>query len=342
MGYTITAPELALLNSTQFNFHVRVLIADPNGTLREMTALNGFDHLRGLTWGDDVDALVQFGTVQLLKRVGSQSIVPMDEASLLNRNGAVYEKFIRPGRQIQIFFAITAKGAAASVWYPIFDGYLDEWSAGNRTHLTVAFRDRGALLADFTILDEINYAAQSLESAIQTILDDAFGVGIVPLYTPAATGNTVAAFTQGAGNLMEAVRKLARENGGFDLRYKYDPGTAAFRLTLWLPDLVTTTPVHTLTPNEYVEVSELKENRDQVKNIIRVTYKTGVVQLSDAPSILAYKPRPLLVELSDSLETAAQASAAATAALADLSEPQADHAIENLIFPIVELRDIIG
>lgn len=344
MPYTLTAPELALLASGAYNHHQRVLVKNPVGAFQEMTNISGFDYLHSVTWGGAASDFVDHGAATFFKYVeGGQSLVPKDQTSLLNRNGGVYEQFLRVGREVQVYWALTAVGVAPSTWYFGFHGRLDEIDWADPTKVRCPFRDLGGILSDADITTEVTYAAGTLESVLQTMLNDTMGVGVITLFTPVATGITITSFKQPAEtNLFDALRQLARENGGYDLRYKYDSGTGTFRLTLYLPDLVSTTPTISISASQYLTVNEMKENRDPIKNIVTVSYRTGKLTVSDLASITAYGPRFMPIDLSDSMDSAAGATAAANAALNDSAQPLADHAVENLFYPHVQIRDVIG
>ena len=196
-------------------------------------------------------------------------------------------------------------------------------------------------------------AGTAVQTCMQAILNDAFGAGVITLYTPVSPGWNVKWWLQKRGSVLDALRTLA-EQIGWDVRYKWDSGTSAFRLTLWQPPRSKTVPDRNWAPSEVLDLGSLEQSLESIRNVVRVTYsdsadldskgfpKRKAVAPTNAGSIAAYGERWMEIQESSAsnIDTGAEASAMANAILDDLSAPNVDLSVDVLFFPWAELGDL--
>lgn len=196
-------------------------------------------------------------------------------------------------------------------------------------------------------------AGEQVESVIQKILDDnATGAGT--LYTPTSPSWAVGGFFQQREGSLEAVRRLAQQLG-WDVRQKWRASSAQYELTLYAPDRTKTTPDRTFAAAEYRNIVRLGVDIAGIRNVVRVIYseagsfasdgktlKRKVVEVSDSASITKYGR--LFMEIAEDsasqLDTAAEATKLANAALSDLATPLAENEVDAFFFPWAELGDL--
>lgn len=191
----------------------------------------------------------------------------------------------------------------------------------------------------------------SMEAVLQQLLNDS-PVSLT-LYAPDATAFLMSPWKQEREPILEAARKVAQLIG-WDLRPRYD-AAGTYRFQLYKPDRVATTPAATFAPSEYTDVSTLSLGIEAVRNVLRVIYgdsadlgsdgktpKRKYVQVSDAASISAYGRRFMEIaeEATSQIDTSAEATALANAALSDLSTPYASLEVEAFFYPWAQVGDL--
>jgi hypothetical protein len=95
-------------------------------------------------------------------------------------------------------------------------------------------------------------STMTMEQAVQRLLDDALGAGVITLYTPVSPSYTVTRFGYQREPVLDAIQRLV-QSIGWDCRYLWDSGTSSFRLTLYNPPRAKTTPDLTIGPSQYRE-----------------------------------------------------------------------------------------
>ena len=351
-----TAPELALLLGGLFNVHVRVWVANADGTWKNTSALSGFDFLEEVEIDVDIDQPISEAVVRFKRDIGALSLAPFREDSILNRkdDGVTYANLIDPGRDIFIETAVVAIGAAPipSDWKNMFLGIIDSVDSASDT-LEVRARDLGAYIADAWFFEKTARTWDggiALETAIQQILDEGGMDGrvtTVTLFTPVSPSYQVTQFGYDREPVLEGVTRLAQVIG-WDVRYRWDSGTSSWRFTLQDPDRTKTIPDVTIGASQYIDVETLAIDRSEVRNSVTVKWGPNTVGgriaklYEDGVSISRFRTRSIVIEeASDSaINTEAEADALAAAVLADLANPKAEQAIEMLYFWPVELQDL--
>ncbi|RKH64126.1 fibronectin type III domain-containing protein [Corallococcus aberystwythensis] len=324
-----------------FASHVRVLV-QRGSTWVDLSTLLGGDHLLGASWSDSIEAPVSTASVAVVRNGpdGKRlSLAPLVVASFFNTSGGAYVPLIRVGAYFRIETAAAPLGTRRadvppSSWTEAWRGRIDEVDPGPE-EMTFSGRDLGGVLQDSHIETDRAYgsaAGVAVQSVIQSILNDN-GMGSYGLYTPVNPSSVRGPYTQKQEPILDALRFLA-EQIGWDVRMRWRPDANAFALTLWSPDRAATTPVVSYGPDYYLEVPQVRQSLEYVRNVVQVVYsdkadldstgarKRKTVEVSDAASIALYGRRWMRVaEAASSLiDTAAEAQRLANAALADLSE----------------------
>lgn len=236
------------------------------------------------------------------------------------------------------FYKVTTAGTAAAT--------EPTWPTGAGSTVTsggAVFTEVGATSTS---------AGTAVETVLQQIINDA-GVSLT-LYTPVSPGWMIKWYLQERTSAWEALKKLV-DQIGWDLRFRYDDGTSAWRLTLVQPDRATTTSLRTFNANQVRDVKVCKVARDGIRNVVRVLYSDSTaldaagaptrksVEVTDAASLAAYGRRWMEVAESSSsnIDSSTEATTMANAILADLATPVVE--IEPVLFSLflfVQLHDL--
>ena len=117
-------------------------------------------------------------------------------------------------------------------------------------------------------------------------------------------------------------------------------------LTFYEPDRAGTTPVLTISANEYIDVQRLEVADADVRNQVEVWYGARTtrerVYVEDATSMLQHGPLfcRIVEDRSSHIDTEEEAQVMAAAALADMKDPLADQQVTMPLLPCVELNDL--
>ncbi len=349
-----TTDERNRMSATAVNHYIRVEVTNGSGVWKDLTALGGYDWVDGWSITASIDQPVASGTVSLKRETSAvNSLAPLMQNSALNvLAGGGYAPLLDVGRKIRISTAVTAANTApiTADWKLLLDGKIDEidWEADP---ITVQFRDMGALLLDTFIETKRAYGSAggtAVQTEMQKILDDNLGVNAVILYTPVSPGWLIHQYEQDTVSVMDALRALALQIG-WDVRYKWDDGTSAWRLTLYDPGRARTVSDDSFGPTEYRDVTQLRLSDADVRNVVRVAFYDSAaggvlsfVTRTNSTSITRYGRRFMQIALSASsnVDTVAEATAMADAAVADLAFPPGTHEIATLFYWPIELTDL--
>jgi hypothetical protein len=352
--------ELDVLQADAYRASARVLIQDSDATWQDMTTLGGaaLNYLESYEVDHDIDQPVAQATVTFKRDGGGTlSLSPLREDSILNRNAAAaYSALVDIGRRLRVEVAATAWGVAPSGtdWKRLFEGAIDRVEF-NEEPLRVTARDDGRELVDTYASLPASYDANTLgalgtalETFIQTYLLTPLLASAPTLYTPVLPSQAVKKFGWDREPVMDIVLRAAQMIG-WDVRYLWDSGTSAFRLTLHDPGRTKTTPDAMLPARMCVRAQKMTLDIQNVRNVVEVVYSptpTGATRAQrsaqDISSIAKYGTRRLHIEeASDSpISSDSEADAMVAAILADLASPKADLGMEILPFWPVELWDL--
>lgn len=195
--------------------------------------------------------------------------------------------------------------------------------------------------------------AVPIEALIESVLKDTFPS--LSLYTPVSPSTNIyprQVEVKRGQPLLDALRDIARQIG-WDFRYAYDG--AAFQYTFFLPDRTKTTPDFELTSNQVLKTPTAKKSIENIRNVVRVWYcdvgdldfqqkpKRKYVEVSDSTSILRYGRRYMEIpeDAVDGIDTSAEATALANAALSDLKDPIAEYEVETHVLDWAALGQLV-
>lgn len=346
-----TAPELAILAAATRRVTYRVKVANGSGTMIDLSSW-----VESISRNEDVDQPVAGATVSFTRANGVlQTLSPLRTDSTLNRldDLVTYGPQLDLVRSITIEVATTAIGVApvAGDYKLKFKGRTATVSFGSNP-IVVECRDEGGVLVDRWVETKKLYGSGpgvAVETVMQSIHDDVFGAGVVPVWTPTSPSYLVSpAFQQQYQSVMDADVALA-QLPGWDVRYKWDDGTGAFRFKFYAPDRTKTVPDFTFGPAAYFDVSTLELSELDIRNVVIVEYKDvadlgnrKTIVVSDSASIAKYGRRPLfIIESDDSpINTSAEATTMGNAALADMKDPKAEFEITAPFCWPLELGDL--
>jgi hypothetical protein len=348
---TLTATDTQTFASAYRSYPpVRVFVQDRLGAYQDMSRLEGYDWIESVSYDEAIDQPVAACTVSLFRAVEHLSLSPFMGASKLNNGGALLAPFRRIYVETKSLPIDSPQTSAPYV--RVFDGYIDTVDPSGET-VTLECRDLGARLVDTFIEKERLYGASigsPLHTVLQQIIDDNYNTPAlgptVTLYTPVVPSFLVFPFKQDKGSLMEALTKLA-DQVGMALRYKWDGGTQAFRLTLYDIGRDKVAPDYTFGPNDYYTVSQLKVSLEDIRNVVAVFFDDRAnnvranIEVADSVSVSAYGRRycSLSESSSSQIDTYAEAATFANAVLKDLAKPAAEQAITTDYFYPCELGD---
>jgi hypothetical protein len=349
----LTGGETTVLAGTTYRITPRIKVANGSGTMIDVTTW-----LERARWDYDIDQPVSAATVEFRRDFGStQSLAPFRGDSTLNRDDlAAYSPLLDIGRAITVEVATTALGTApiAGDYKLLFEGVQDTVNF-EKSPVSVIARDKGGLLVDRWVMIEKNYGSEAgvaLETVMQQILDDSMGAGSfspspVTLYTPVSPSFLITTYRQKKQSVMDALQTLAFLVG-WDVRYKWDSGTSAFRLTLSAPPRTKTVPDYTFGPSSYLDITKLNVDRLNIRNYVDVSYpdkasnSRGSYAISDSASITKYGLRYFSIVEDDAspIDTVGEATTLGNSALADLKDPKAEQGLEAHFFWPAELGDL--
>ena len=347
---TVTGAETTVLNSAHFATFARVLVEDADGTYQDLTNQDSIDWVHSGRIAQTIDQIVATGDFTFWrKQEGGNSLAPLDEASLLNRDIVpAYAPLIDVGRGIRCDFATIAIGASpgGSDWKRVFTGVIDRWNVEDDFVLVSARDAIGAEIADRWIEAETDYGTgpgRAIEDVMQDILT-AWTTGIT-LYTPASPSFLVTTYTQQRSSVMDALQQLAALVG-WVIQPKWDDGTSAYRLTFYEPDRAPASTDWTWADNRYEAIPNFSLDRLHIRNALSLWYTntSGVrsqVTASDATSITNYDRQWMEIEEPDDspIDTATEAQDMIDAALLDLKDPIANQEMKTFCFWPVQLSD---
>lgn len=337
------ANENTLLNTFGRAVTARVEIQNASGTWKNYSNLtrSGFfsnlDFVRSLQWGTDIDAPTWTGKVTLAaSRIladGSEvSISPYMEMSPANvDDGGAPASAITGMRRIRWYTTMSQLDASFSSEHKVFDGYVTKIRHSNDLELTVS--DLGHLLVITQIKDERIYEkGVLLGEALQAILDNTMGVGVIPLTVdPALAAVELSSeFKQDRVKVMEAIRNLAFKTVGANVRYLWSGEEMV--LTAFMPPRTKTVPDFSYDKQQMFANVDFVEETEDVRNSGRLYYQDAdkkavvFVEYTVPASITKYKERyfefkePAVSEINTEVE----AKAYLKTAIDDLAQPKAE------------------
>ncbi|MBA3891587.1 MAG: hypothetical protein H0X64_13765, partial [Gemmatimonadaceae bacterium] len=333
--------ERAALASSNPSHQIKVEIQDADGAWVDWTSYV----LPGTSWGEERETPVATATVVLHRGKGAGSLSPLMEQSLLNRDSAAaYAPAIEAGRGIRISTLTGPDG-----WVEVFTGRVNRAPAESDV-MQVSCSDLGAWLTDTQIHDEAEYGSPAgilLETILQEILDDNPNGKTTPtLVTASSPAYYATTFTQSPVKLLEALRKLALERTGRDVRHRYDAAGVS-QLVFHDPDRARTAADWSIGTGEYHLVPRLVPvDIEPIRTEGRVQYRDasgtlGEATYDNAAARALYGRRWFSIPPQEGLDTLTEAQSLADAAGADMSGPGVEFSIETLYVWFAQLFDLV-
>lgn len=310
---------------------VIIKIADASDALVDLTS-----YAVSLDYHIEADQKADAATVVLRREKGGVSLAPLMYAS--NPPIAVGRRFVvllNPG---------------SGTYTEIFRGRITDVAWPERFgDITVQALDQAGVAGRAWVRSTNTYgstAGVSLETVMQDVLDDNM-VTPPTLYFPSPTSAVVQhivgdpAYSPAGQSVLDAMTALV-ESIGWTLRWRHFGASASdWKWTAFDPLRTKTVADYTFGPNDYWDVVELEQSDAEIRNTIEVEYVVGgalaSVVVTDPVSIAKYNAGEplyaLISEGSDSpVNNATLATDLATAALLDLSEPDALMTITTRFF----------
>jgi hypothetical protein len=174
-----TAAERARFSQEHTNDYLWVEIMDTDGLWRDLSTLLFEDFVVTLDLDDSTEQNVVSGEL-VIRREGSNSLSPLMQGSLLNKNAAgAYSPLVNVGRPIRFTFANVDDGVVPSLTdkHEVLIGYTGDIMMGGKDdlYIHVPISDLGKRLVNTFIETERNYGSDvgtSLEVTEQAIIND--------------------------------------------------------------------------------------------------------------------------------------------------------------------------
>lgn len=350
----LTARDSAIQNLPHSSRRVVIKLevdSDGAGTYVDLCNYLGVDWLVGMERVEHVDTPVAELSVRLKRAYESIILAPLAQASQANKPtvGGAYVPLLDAHRRIRMYTAtVGEEETPASGDYMLrFEGRIDVVGTQGE-HITLKARDAGGELLDMFIETDNVYGSgggSPVQTEMQDILND--HVASPPtLYVPTSPSWNILSYQQQKEPVLEALRKLAQQFGG-DVRYRWDTGTSAFRLTLVMPDRAISTTQITFNKDQWSDARQLEIDKTNVRNRVRVVFTdvaTGArtsYLASDATSTTRYGKRFMEIaeEATSQIDSAAEAQTLADNVLLDLKDPSVTWEVEVPYFYNAQLGD---
>ncbi len=351
-----------LLTAPAITHHARVLIAGPDGVMRDYSTRDNINWIHSLEWEGNIDAPVGTATVKLLREAGNGwSLAPLRTDSSYNLIPYVAADLsagvgpsVDAGRRIVIYTASVPMGDDPSDtdWRLVFEGFIDkfDWDANP---VVLYCRDKGAAIVDtwFPAPNTI-VADDNIQTTLTQLLDLLHLDVYTPLYVPVVPDPEVliGSFNYDVESGMDVLQRIAQIIG-WTLGFRYADVFGEFRLTFKDPGRTKTDPDFTITPSSYIKVNSQGLDRTPVRNDIWVSYRPdndpmtprALVNAANAESIRRYGRRSMVIQEDDASPINSSDSAQYMADLIafDLSEVDVDKTVDMPYFWPVELNDLI-
>lgn len=370
MRSTTTEQDVRLeLRPPAVSYRAKIEIKDDSGAWQEWTDLDEQDLVRSVTWQDSIDQQMGSGEIVVSTKHYEDNLSPY---AATNR----WSGYLDVWREVRCHIAVVPNDAHYTVesgdWIELFHARVDHYAIGNDgASTTIPLRDAlGAELMDtFIHTQEIQGGGSNdVEDVIQDLLDD-WDPSSRTLTVDSSTDFGVTEYNQTKQPLLQAIRVLAQDTIGWDVRPLYRSGS--WELVLYEPNRSPSSSDFDLDLEDIRDVRQFEATLEHVRNAIRVVYGNEAVEtdrsdpardvvirtretspandLSGTPvagsSIDKYGLRFMeLVEASSKLITAeVEAQNLADAAMSDLSQPVLTTVVHlGKIYWPAEVNDVVG
>lgn len=348
-----------VIASGQYEVFGRALLRDGIGVWWDLSDLNGFDFVRSMDWGVDVDDEGASANLSLQIDFEAHSLAPLLDDARANVEDSDGQ-FVDLVRQVKLETAIVPAGTGREGveyfdWQLVFHGHITDvaWP-GDTVEVQLADRFR-ALSRTFIEPNRATSppkdfgpfgssggsAVEGVLTAVVTTLEPTAGYpgGLPTIWAPVTSGWAVREFwappDQSVGQLLQ--NKAAEL--GWLLTYIWDDARQEFRLSFYEPDRakVWTAGDRTISPDQVLGVDRLEMSEDDVRN--RVGIEAGLTASGDnlqryrrtehlyvdTASEARWGPLYCRIGLASTtnLDTVTEVDRLGAAALADMSQPKA-------------------
>ena len=346
---TLTTAERTILQSDERDIATRVQVQDAVGAWRTLGALSGtgftnLDYVIGLDWGRSIDDPTWTGTVTLASSATAASgaevsISPYMESSPANAGGPLLEGM----RRIRWYTTTGSLAGGDGTEHKVFDGYIVEVNH-DKDEIQLQVSDLGHLLVITQIEAERPYGPEPggpdyfLEDAVQAILDDNFGAGVIPLVVDASiTGadsvKLTSKFKVERIKVMEAIQNLVQNTVGAVCRYIWNG--EEMELRLFLPPRNTEPldeddSLFSYPGNRLDVAAGFRVRTEDIRNVGTIRWKDATkkavcsLTLTVPESVALYKRRYFELTEVGQINSEPQARRLLTNLINDLAQPKAE------------------
>lgn len=297
-GASADFQTLGLWESTEFDVHVRLRVANGSGTLIDLQGRFKGYHIEEPNPNSPIGAL----NIDLIRELANKtaSLAPLNQASSYNRldDGVTYSPLLLIGRLVTFDAALTEPLAARPIdasllWSEMFRGRITKinWPTKFSHSASFSCNDLAGALQLTPSEAEYTYTAgTSIEDAIQQTFDNN-GFSSVVLSCPVPTGKVLA--LDHKPGLQKKVWEQAwalAQSIGWLLWYEYSDATT-LAVTLFQPERDKVTPDYTC---PYYDFNDLSVDEEEIRNVgyLVLTDENGERQTigpaEDATSIATY------------------------------------------------------
>lgn len=351
----VSDEQAAKYSSGFYGVNARVEIDDGTAQFIDLTDFFGEDWLQGISITSNTDVPVATSTIGITKKIFEKNLSPF----LSTFAQSSPRQPVDINRRIKVYTSLDGDDEDL-----VFEGIIENLDTTGRDNvIQISSRDLGGPLQDYFLEDDFTIGtAEAIEDAIQLILDEIFVTiqtnagdflppfvyNIPSLYTPDSPSFVIPSNTYSPGQTaMEMINNLALQIGWF-VRYRFDPNTGAYRLSLLGPDRALLSPLYQANQNQILDYQQLSRSRVNIRNYIQLDFLDGgvtptTVTVSDTDSIerYGYKYMRIVEAYTSAIDTTTEANNMANRALSDLAEPLGDFGVLMRYFPNIQEGDLI-
>ena len=361
----IPTRDTRLATSLHRTAHWRLLVNDEGSPAQEWDLSDwcGFSWLDSFVIEDTAERLSAGATFTLSREIEQLSLVPGVTGKANRDDDGVAADVLKEARLVVLEVQLVPSGEDANPdgqWHELFRGRIDRIDCGGAESSTITLACRDLLCEEEDTFIE---GTSEVENAypttpgddVEEVMQDLITANVVTprsaktIYVPTTPGWVPNPFLQAKQPLARALRGLA-EQIGWTVKYKWDDGTSAFRLTFFKPDREGGGFVASFSTADFARVESAVRDLASVRNVVKVFYTDATLRSrevhteTDAASVTAHGRRTMLISeaSSSNINSATEANTLAEAALADLSQPWWTFTVTLAgLYPYIEIHDAI-
>lgn len=343
----------SLLWPMQTSIYHKVEIDDSVGTPVDFSDLEEENWVNGFTVDGSEEAGHKSASVTLIREVGLKSLSPYKTLSMMNLSNLFdltsLDEAVDVGRDIQLYAVRMPLGVepAAGDFQSLFEGEIDDIDVGP-DEMQLTCRDKAGNLQDAYIETLDTYTTGTVEARVQDVLgnsDSSVHTGAyapVTVYTPIPTNGNLTAWAQKRDMVMNVIRMLCAK-AGHAIKYRWDHGTEAWRLTIYDPGADRIDCDANIVAGLIMNFGRFAKQRANIRNVYKMSYPDSADLDDNGNPVYAtqtvtntasrdkYGRRTMFVQepSTTQMDTGAEATTFLTAAESALAEPQAEISAES-------------